>query len=99
MTEAEKYLTEYLNYLEIEKKGIMLPVIEAVCKYRNPAKYDDLLEISGWAEEIKGAKLTIRCEVRKNGDLLVEGHTIHACVEIASRRPIRPPDMFMKLLE
>lgn len=81
-----------LPYIEIEKKGIMLPVIEAVCKYKNPARYDDLLEISGRVSEIKGARLTINCEVRKNGELLVEGHTVHACVSIATRRPIRPPE-------
>ncbi len=86
-----------LPYLEIEKQGIMLPVIEALCKYKTPARYDDLLEISGWIDEIKGAKITIHCEVRKCGELLVEGHTIHACVNIATRRPVRPPDMLAKL--
>ena len=87
-----------IPYLEIEKRGIMLPVIEAVCKYKNPARYDDLLEISGWVQEVRGAKIIINCEVRKNGELLVEGHTVHACVDIASRRPIRPPDDFEKLV-
>ncbi len=86
-----------LPYLEIEKQGIMLPVIEAVCKYRNPAFYDDLLEVSGWFDEARGARLLIRCEVRRNGELLVEGHTVHACVNIKTRRPMRPPEQILKL--
>ena len=52
-----------LPYYEIEKLGIMLPVIEAVCKYRNPARYDDMLAFSGWVDEIKGVKIKICCEV------------------------------------
>lgn len=87
-----------IPYLEIEKRGIMLPVIEAVCKYRTPARYDDFLEFSGWVHEIRGAKVVIKCEVRRNVELLVEGHTVHACVEIASRRPIRPPEYIERLV-
>lgn len=86
-------------YYEIEKQGLMLPVIEAVCRYRNPARYDDMLSISGWVDEIKGVKVKICCEIRKDGDLLAEGHTVHACVDIRSRRPIRPPENLMALVE
>ncbi len=87
-----------LPYYEIEKQGVMLPVIEAVCRYRNPARYDDMLDISGWVDEIKGVKLKICCEVRRNGELLAEGHTVHACVNIQSRRPVRPPETLTALL-
>jgi acyl-CoA thioester hydrolase len=79
------------SYKDIEKNGVMLPVIEAVCKYRKPARYDDLLDISGWVEEIKGPRVKICCEVRKDDDLLAEGYTIHACVDAKTRRPVRPP--------
>lgn len=86
-----------LPYVRIEQEGIMLPVTEAVCKYKNPARYDDMLTISGWVDEIKGARLVIRCEVHKGQELLVEGYTVHACVDIKTRRPIRPPDDILKL--
>ncbi len=81
-----------LPYIEIEKQGIILPVIEAQCKYKNPARYDDLLEISGWVQEVKGARIVIACEVRRNEDLLVSGYTVHACVNIHTGRPQRPPE-------
>ena len=84
-------------YYEIEKQGIMLPVIEAVCRYRNPARYDDMLAITGWVDEIKGAKLKICCEVRRSGELLAEGYTVHACVNLKSRRPVRPPESLLAL--
>ncbi len=79
-----------LPYGELEKTGLALPVIEAVCHYKSPARYDELVQISGVVEEVKGAKLKIACEVRRDGVLLVEGHTIHACVN-KDGRPIRAP--------
>jgi acyl-CoA thioester hydrolase len=87
-----------LPYYEIENLGIMLPVIEAVCKYKNPAKYDDILIFSGWMDEIKGVKIKICCEVRRNGELLAEGYTVHACVDTKTRRPRRPPECLMALV-
>lgn len=92
----ERLRTELLreskaSYKDIEESGVMLPVIEAVCKYKKPAGYDDLLEISGWVEEIRGPKVKICCQVHKAGELLAEGHTIHACVDTKTRRPVRPP--------
>jgi acyl-CoA thioester hydrolase len=87
-----------LSYFQMEEDGIMLPVIEAVCKYKKSAAYDDLLSISAQVDTIKGPKVTISCEVRKNNELLVFGHTIHACISTETRRPVRPPAVLMDLL-
>ncbi len=86
-----------LPYLQMEEEGIMLPVIEAACYYKKPAAYDDLLEISGWVDEVKGPRVKIYCEVRKNGELLVFGHTVHACVDVNTRRPVRPPEILSEM--
>ena len=34
------------SYREMESDGIALPVIEARCEYRQPARYDDDIEIA-----------------------------------------------------
>ena len=34
------------TYREMERDGISLPVIEAQCEYRQPARYDDEIEIA-----------------------------------------------------
>lgn len=86
-----------LPYTEIEKRGIILPVIEVVCEYKSPAYYDDLLIISGWIEEICGPRIKICCEVRKDEKLLVKGYTIHACVNVKTRHPVRPPEVLVNL--
>ena len=87
-----------LSYYKMEEDGIMLPVIEAVCRYKKSAEYDDLLIIAGQVEEIKGPKVKISCEVRRDSDLLVFGHTVHACIDTETRRPVRPPAILTDLL-
>ena len=79
------------SYTEMEKRGILLPVIEAHCVYRIPALYDDILEIFGWCEGMEGARITIGCEIVRNGDLLASGHTIHAFLSAETGKPIRIP--------
>lgn len=85
-----------LPYIELEKNGIMLPVIEAVCNYKAPAGYDDLLRIKGYVSELRGPRIKIVCQVWKDSVLLAEGHTVHACVNLQGR-PIRPPEALKAL--
>ena len=99
----ERLRTELLreagfSYFQMEEEGIILPVIEAVCKYKKSATYDDLLIISGQVDEIKGPKVKISCEVRKDKELLVFGHTIHACVDTKTQKLVRPPAILVNML-
>lgn len=87
-----------LPYSELEAQGFMLPVIEAHCDYRGSARFEDLLIISGWIEEIKGVRVKIHCEVRRGEELLVSGHTVHACVN-ANGRPTKPPPALLALIQ
>lgn len=81
-----------LTYKELEARGFALPVSEACVHYHRSATYDDLLEISGWiGPETHGPRLQICCEVRRDGVLLADGHTVHAFVDIHRMRPVRPP--------
>ena len=63
-------------FSELEKKGIILPVSEAYCKYLAPARYDDLLTFRSWVKEIKGVRMVIASEVRRGDELLVAGHVV-----------------------
>ena len=85
-------------YREIEARGLALPVLEAQVNYRSAARYDDELEISGWVGWIKPVRLRVDCAVHSGGTLLAEGHTVHACVELATLRLVRlPADLAVRL--
>ena len=87
-----------VTYKELEAMGYALPVAEAHLTYHAPATYDDLLALTSWVEGLKGARLTIRCEVRRGDKLLVTGHTVHAIVDIKTMRPVRHTEELRGLL-
>jgi len=80
-------------YSKLEEDGVLLPVAECNCKFRAPAVYDDLLEISAAISEVKSATITLEYEIRRQetGALLATGWTKHAVTDPAFK-PIRLRD-------
>ena len=78
-----------ITYRELEAWGFVLPVLESYVKYHAPGRYDDLLELHAACTEYRGVRLKVSCEVRRDGQLLAEGYTIHAFVD-KKLRPVRP---------
>ncbi|ADV64191.1 thioesterase superfamily protein [Isosphaera pallida ATCC 43644] len=70
-----------ITYREIEDAGSFLVVVELNCKYRKPAKYDDLLTIRTTVESVSFVKIKHRYEVIRDGEILAIGHTTLACVD------------------
>lgn len=89
------------SYQEMEREGYMLPIAEAGCQYKAPARYDDLLLIRPRVSALRRASLTFTYEVVREAEpstLLCTGHTLHACVG-RDGKPRRFPDMFVRLFE
>lgn len=98
----EMFRTELLvaigaSYDAMEKGGTFLPVIESHCNYHAPARFEDILEITGRVSQCKGVRCKISCEVYCRGKLLAEGYTIHAGIN-AKGRPVRVPEIIAKML-
>ncbi len=66
-----------------ETHGLRLPVVEATVRYRRPARYDDELGIHAAVPEIGGASARFVYQIRRcaDGEELVTGHTVHACID------------------
>ena len=87
-----------MPYAQLEKEGVGLPVIEAFCKYRNSAKYDDLVQIVSRLSEIPKARIKIEYEVLdEQQNVLAEGYTIHIFMN-QEGKPMRPPAHFIQNL-
>lgn len=80
------------SYLEMERDGYVLPVIEAHCDYRQSALYDDELDIETDGTLLSPVRIRFNYRVVRAADarLLAEGHTIHASLD-ATGRPKRLP--------
>jgi acyl-CoA thioester hydrolase len=70
-----------------QEHRLMLPVVEAHVRYRRPARYDDELAIYAAIPEVRGASARFAYEIRRlsDGESLVDGHTVHACIDAEGR--------------
>jgi len=87
------------TYGELEEKGIFLPVVEAACRYRAPARYDDWLEVETALEEVSGSRVAFSYRLRRGGadPPLAEARTVHATVN-REGEVIRLPAAYRDLL-
>ncbi len=67
-----------LSYRAWEERGLICPVIEAYCAYRQPARYDDLIRVEGWLAWARGSRFRVEYEILLDGEQLATGHTIHS---------------------
>ena len=89
-----------LPYSEVEKAGFQLPLIEAGLKYKSPAVYDDLLDIKVILSPPNQAKVYIEYKIFRNGtnELICEGFTSHIFIHAETKRPTRPPKIYVEKL-
>ncbi len=87
------------SYSELEKENIFLAVIDAHCKYKAPARFDDLLVIKTWLSKVKYARVEFCYEIRRRDEekLIAEGSTVLACLD-ENRRPRTIPDKIRKAM-
>lgn len=89
-----------LAYSELEKQGYQLPLIEANLKYKSPATYDDELIVEASVSKIKTPKLMINYTIikKENDEIIVEGYTEHVFINSESKKPVRPPKIYLDAL-
>lgn len=77
------------NYNDMEKDGFVSPVLEANISYKKAMKYGDIATIHTWIEEYSPIKTKYGYEIyNQNGELTIEGRTLHVCVKKDTFRPI-----------
>jgi acyl-CoA thioester hydrolase len=83
-----------LNYVDWQAKGIHLPLIESQCRYRKPAKFDDLLSISV-KPRLEKVRFIFEYEVfnKNSGELLATGMTSHVPVDMNLKITKPPPEI------
>jgi acyl-CoA thioester hydrolase len=86
-----------LTYREVEDKGFFLPTTEAYVKYTKPARYDDLLTIETVIGFVKRASSRFDYTIYREEDIIVQGYTIHACLD-RNDRIVRFPDFLLSIL-
>jgi acyl-CoA thioester hydrolase len=90
------------SQLETEHQCI-LPVVEAKCRYRSPARYDDQILIETSPTLLRGAVLKFGYRILRKAPegqeptLLAEGETVHVvCDDQMNRKPL--PESYAEAL-
>ena len=88
------------TYADMEKMGIIMPVIDVHCRYFRPAKYDDLLTVKAILKELPiHHKIEFHHEVyNEANELLVTGKIILYFMEVTGmKRTTMPSPLLQKL--
>jgi len=76
---------------EREAPGFAFVVRSMQIEFLKPARMDDVLEVVTEYEEVKGASITLKQQVLRREELLVEAHVRVAFVSAGRARPIPKP--------
>ena len=81
------------SYREMEESGVILPVIEAHCEYRQASRYDDELEVRTEGRLLSPVRIQFDYRLVRRADEVTSavGRTVHAALDEA-RRPCRLPE-------
>lgn len=96
-----------LPYYKMEEEGIMIPVLGVNCTYKNPSRFNDILEIDVKIKEYTGVKLIIEYKVinKTTSQISLTGETKHCFTDNnlkpISLKKVRPEmnEVFKKELE
>ena len=80
-------------YAALEAAGFFLVVAELSTKFRRPARYDDVLDVTARTVQVSPVKLVHEYEVHRGEELLTTARTVLACVDRDGRIQRMPDDV------
>ena len=69
------------NYRELEESGIYAVVVSAECKYRKPARFDDLLTVQTTLSKFTMVKIQYDYQMLRDQEVLAKGQVTVALVD------------------
>ena len=89
-----------ITYAEMERRGVMMPIVDVAVKCRNPALYDELISVTAFVDEAPMARMTFRYEVRgEDGREIATGSTTLGFIDSQTRRPQRAPQWLLEVIK
>jgi acyl-CoA thioester hydrolase len=82
-----------LSYKDVEDAGHFLVIVDLSCKYKRPARYDDVLTLRTTVSRITHVKIVHTYALLRDGLLLAEGQSTLACVDREGRPQALPKSL------
>ncbi|WP_411031010.1 acyl-CoA thioesterase [Spongiimicrobium sp. 3-5] len=88
-----------VSYKSMEENGIMLPVISLNLNFKKSAVYDDLITVVTILKKEPAVKIEFDYKIYNEAkEILVEGHTVLAFINMRTKRPMKCPDYILEKL-
>lgn len=85
-----------LPIMEIEKMGIVMPVVSVQVNYKTPAKMGDVLRIVSRVEKEPMARIEVLTDIfNQKGEKVCDGKVVLGFLHSDTRRPTRVPQYFL----
>ena len=89
-----------ISYKELEKKGVMLPVISLSLNFLKSAKYDDVLTITVSLKKTPLVKIDFDYEIiNQNHEKVSTGNSVLAFIDMKTNKPIKCPSYILEKLD
>jgi acyl-CoA thioester hydrolase len=87
-----EYLRRFRGgYKGLRGEGVDALTLEVYARYRDAARFDDHLQIHARCVDVRGARFRFEYEVERDGAVVADGWSTHACVSVGDHRPTRVP--------
>ncbi|GKS82067.1 esterase [Ligilactobacillus pabuli] len=104
MEEARSDYLEQIDwpYDQLEKSGVISPVVNVNCNYKRTTTYPDLIEITTRVHKVSRVKLTLAYQMTVSGQLVCQAESSHCFLNQAGKivdLKKAMPDFYQQLLE
>jgi len=87
-------------YIEIEKRGIVMPVYSVESRYRNVIKYDELITIETTVKELPTAKMKFHHRIFNEDETLAhESTVVLVFMDMLTNKLVRAPEELTDLFK
>lgn len=89
-----------MSYGELEKMGIMIPVLGVSVDYKHHVTFEDVIQIKVFVKEFNGVRMKIGYDVREKetGNIVIEAETKH-CFTDMNLKPISLKKVFPEVYD
>ena len=85
-------------FRDLQDSGLAFPAIGLEISYKGAARYDDLITVELWFNELGGIRMSFGFRIlNADGSLLTEGETRHICASLNEKPTRMPKELIEKL--
>lgn len=86
-----------VRYRDMEERGLFYVVARIDCRFRSPARYDDLLTLTTRTERLTRVRVDHSYKLKRDGELLAEANSTLVLVDRNGKPAALPDDLYKTL--